>query len=118
VAAMPGLVFEPKVAKSVVAFMAADSPDKVGGWVGGCTHAQQHACAHAQSHMHVNPHAPTHVRVPTCTRMYPPTARMKHVGALARDVNNGCSGSLCGIAGREKASACRDAPTPHTLHPS
>lgn len=29
VAAMPGLVFEPKVAKSVVAFMAADSPDKV-----------------------------------------------------------------------------------------
>lgn len=29
VAAMPGLVFEPRVAKSVVAFMAADSPDKV-----------------------------------------------------------------------------------------
>lgn len=29
VAAMPGLVFEPKVAKSVVAFMAADSPAKV-----------------------------------------------------------------------------------------
>lgn len=28
VAAMPGLVFEPKVAKSVVAFMAADSRDK------------------------------------------------------------------------------------------
>jgi hypothetical protein len=25
---MPGLVFEPRVAKSVVAFMAADSPDK------------------------------------------------------------------------------------------
>lgn len=31
VAAMPGLVFEPKVAKSVVAFMAADSRDKVRG---------------------------------------------------------------------------------------
>lgn len=29
VAAMPGLVFQPKVAKSVVAFMAADSRDKV-----------------------------------------------------------------------------------------
>jgi hypothetical protein len=29
VAAMPGLVFEPRVAKSVVTFMAADSPDKV-----------------------------------------------------------------------------------------
>lgn len=29
VAAMPGLVFEPRVAKSVVAFMAADSPAKV-----------------------------------------------------------------------------------------
>lgn len=29
VAAMPGLVFEPKVAKSVVAFMAADTPAKV-----------------------------------------------------------------------------------------
>lgn len=31
VAAMPGLVFEPKVAKSVVAFMTADTPDKVLG---------------------------------------------------------------------------------------
>lgn len=29
VAAMPGLVFEPKVAKTVVAFMKADTPDKV-----------------------------------------------------------------------------------------
>jgi hypothetical protein len=37
VSALPGLVFEPRVAKSVVSFMLADSPDKVRHQPGTCT---------------------------------------------------------------------------------
>lgn len=66
-AAMPGLVFEPKVAKSVVTFMAADSPDKVRRG-GGAAHmhllmisfSHAHAPTYALAHARIHMHAPIH----------------------------------------------------------